>query len=437
VISILAAIWEASGYPWSMRLKALLPIWLPWAKKRFGISSAVERQLQSISPRQMDRRLADHKRTIKRRLYGRTKPGSLLKHQIPIKTDHWDVRGPGFAEIDLVSSSGDWASGEFIHSLNLTDIHTAWVETRAVMGKSQAHVQAALQEIRSALPFPLKAIDSDNGSEFINHHLARYCQAESIQFTRGRPYKKDDNAHIEQKNWTHVRKLLGWERYDSEAALAAINTLYTGDLRLLQNLFLPSVKLVEKKRVGSRLRRRYDTARTPLDRVASCPEADAAVVAQFTALRKRLDPFHLSCSVDGQLERIYALANRRHSPKPAHHGAVEAVAPDGKAGVAPTDARLSAFPQGLGKRCASSTAPTAQTDSQSRERTTNQLLAAPPTPLRAKPADGPSKHNRMTPPTGFRRRSRRSHRLPPKTLPANTSRVRFLVARRSRPKLDS
>ena len=160
VISILAAIWEASGYPWSMRLKALLPIWLPWAKKRFRISSAVERQLQSISPRQMDRRLAGHKRTIKRRLYGRTKPGTLLKHQIPIKTDHWDVRGPGFAEIDLVSSSGDRASGDFIHSLNLTDIHTTWVETRAVMGKSQAHVQAALQEIRSGLPFPLKAIDS-------------------------------------------------------------------------------------------------------------------------------------------------------------------------------------------------------------------------------------------------------------------------------------
>ena len=436
-ISVLAAIWEASGYPWSVRLKALLPLWLPWAKKRLSISPGVERQLLQISARQMDRRLAPHKGTIRRRLYGRTKPGTLLKHQIPIKTDHWDVRGPGFTEIDLVSSSGDNATGEFIHSLNLTDIHTTWVETRAVMGKSQAHVHAALKQIRAALPFSLKAIDSDNGSEFINHHLARYCREESIQFTRGRPYKKDDNAHIEQKNWTHVRKLLGWERYDSERALAAINALYTGELRLMQNLFLPSVKLAEKKRVGSRLRRRYDSPRTPLDRVAACPDADAAAVARLEARRAGLDPFLLSRSIDRQLDRIYGLANRRHSSKAARQGAVEAAAPDGKAEAAQTNARPSAFPQGPGKRCAFSTAPTAQTDDQSRTKSTAKLTKAPPTPWRAKPVDGPSKHTRKTPPTGFRRRpstsTRTGKRLPPQT----ASRVTFLVARRSRRKLHS
>jgi hypothetical protein len=437
-ISVLATIWEAAGYPWSVRLKAALPLWLPWARKRFSISSEVERQILSISPRQMDRRLAAHKRKIKRRLYGRTKPGTLLKHQVPIKTEHWDVSGPGFTEIDLVSSSGDYASGEFIHTLNLTDIHTTWVESRAVMGKGQLRVHGALQEIRAALPFALKAIDSDNGSEFINYHLVRYCRDESIQFTRGRPYKKDDNAHIEQKNWTHVRKLLGWERYDTEEALSAINALYAGDLRLMQNLFLPSVKLVEKKRVGSRLRRRYDAARTPLDRVAACPDADARTVAELQALRERLDPFALSRSIDRQLDRIHGLANRRHSPKLAGRGAMEAAAPDGKAVVARTDARPAALPQGLGKRCAFPTAHTAQAvEDPSRTKRTARLIKAPPTPSRAKPVDGSSKNTRKTPPTGFRRRSPNSTATGKRHPAARTSRVTSLVARRSRRKLHS
>ena len=224
-----------------------------------------------ISPRQIDRRLAAQRRQLRKRLYGRTKPGTLLKHHIPLKTDRWDVAVPGFTEIDLVAHCGNCGDGEFVHSLNLTDIHTTWVETRAVLGKGQVAVQTALEEIRQALPFRLRGIDSDNGSEFINEHLWDYCQAQEIQFTRGRPYKKDDNAHIEQKNWTHVRKLLGYVRYDTPAALAAIQTLYRGELRLFQNLFLPSVKLVRKERVGARVRRRYDAPQTPLDRVLAVP----------------------------------------------------------------------------------------------------------------------------------------------------------------------
>lgn len=156
---------------------------------------------------------------------------------------------PGFTDIDLVAHSGDCAEGEFLHSLNVTDIHTTGVETRAVMGTGQARVQQALDTLRAARPFRLRGIDSDNGSEFINHHLYRYCQAQEMQCTRGRPYKKDDNAHIEQKHWTHVRKLVGYVRYDSPAALAALNQLYD-DLRLFQNLWLPSVKLVKKTRGG-------------------------------------------------------------------------------------------------------------------------------------------------------------------------------------------
>ncbi len=164
-------------------------------------------------------------------------------------------------------------------------------------------------------PFPLLGIDSDNGSEFLNAHLVRYCRSHKIQFTRGRPYKKDDNAHVEQKNWTHVRKLLGYVRYDCEAALSAINRLYRNELCWLQNLFLPSVKLLRKQRVGSKVRRYYDKPRTPLERVMECSQADPLVVARLKALRDQLDPFALSRSVDVQLERIHALANHRHSPR--------------------------------------------------------------------------------------------------------------------------
>jgi hypothetical protein len=160
-----------------VRLKALLPLWLPWARRRWGLSAPVCQQLRAISPRQIDRRLAPAKRQLKTRRYGRTKPGTLLKHHIPLKTDHWDVTVPGFTEIDLVAHAGHRADGEFAHSLNATDIHTTWVETRAVLGRGEARVQAALDAIRRALPFRLCGIDSDNGSEFINDHLYRYCQA--------------------------------------------------------------------------------------------------------------------------------------------------------------------------------------------------------------------------------------------------------------------
>jgi hypothetical protein len=165
------------------------------------------------------------------------------------------------------------------------------------------------------LPFRLLGIDSDNGSEFLNAHLVKYCRGLEVQFTRGRPYKKDDNAHIEQKNWTHVRRLMGWVRYDTEPAVEAMNRLYREDLRLLQNLFLPSVKLVRKERVGSRTRRRYDAAKTPFDRVLECKAVRPMVVARLTALRERLDPFALSRSVDAQLERIHALAKHPGRPR--------------------------------------------------------------------------------------------------------------------------
>jgi len=315
---VVETIWRAAGYPWSERLKAMLPLWLPWARRRVGrIAPEVEREVLAISARQIDRRLAAKKRRFQRRLYGRTKPGTLLKHQIPVKTDCWDVADPGYAEIDLVSHSGPSARGEFAYSLNVSDVFLGWCETRALLGRGQEGVVAALDEIRRALPFPLRGIDSDNGSEFINHHLLAYCREHGVQFTRGRPYKKDDNAHVEQKNWTHVRRIFGWERYDTAAVVSAMSALYRGDLRLMMNLFQPSVKLVERHRVGGRLTRRYDAARTPLDRLADFhgQKAMPETVRALLALRRGMDPFELAAAIEGQLDAIERLRTGQ-APRP-------------------------------------------------------------------------------------------------------------------------
>ena len=326
VIRILAHVWEASGYLCAQRLKAALPQWLPWLRPRVQLTPTLQRQLLAISPRQIDRRLRDRKRTVKRRLYGTTRPGSLLKHMIPIKTDHWDVTTPGYLEIDLVSHSGASAAGEFLHTLDGVDIQTGGVERQAVMGKGRHGILQALTTIERQLPCALRGIDSDNGSEFINAHLLAFCQrptSHAIQFTRSRPYKKDDNAHIEQKNWTHVRKLVGWDRYDTVEALQALNALYA-DLRLFQKLFQPSMKLVMKVRKGSRLIRRYDVPRTPFERVRACAEADPGKVALLQRTLEQTDPFVLSQRIDRRLERLWSLATRatrtprERRPRPPH-----------------------------------------------------------------------------------------------------------------------
>lgn len=315
VLSILTAVWEAAGYPCSVRLKALLVLWMPWIRKHFRLNPIPERQLLSISARQIDRRLKDKKAQIRKRIYGRTKPGTLLKHRIPIRTDNWDVKTPGWTEVDTVSHSGNSAEGLFGYTVNQTDVLTTWVESRAVLGKGQDAVVKALDEMAQALPFSLKGIDSDNGSEFINWHLVRYCERNKIQPFRGRPYKKDDNAHIEQKNWTHVRKLMGWDRYDTQAAVDAMNDLYKNELRLFMNLFMPSMKLLKKERIGSRLKRVYDAPKTPFERVLNSNEGDPIKIAELKKLRDTLDPFHLAQTIESKLERIFKLTNRRQSPQ--------------------------------------------------------------------------------------------------------------------------
>jgi len=314
ILRVVEKIWEESGYPWSVRLKEIFVCWGPWIATRYGLTKVQEAQLLRISARTIDRALKDKKRGLRRRLYGRTKPGVLLRHRIPIKCEHWDVAKPGFLELDTVSHSGENASGTFGYSLNLTDIGSTWVETRAVLGKGEVGILEAFREIGEVLPFAVAAIDSDNGGEFINHHLWRHCETEKIDFTRSRPYKKDDNAHIEQKNWTHVRKLIGWDRYDTPEAIEAMNDLYANELRLYMNLFQPSVKLIRTERRGSRKTRRYDSPKTPLDRLAAMPGADRAKVENLLHLRSRLNPFTLAAIIRRKLDRIWKLRHVRGTP---------------------------------------------------------------------------------------------------------------------------
>jgi hypothetical protein len=309
LIRILERVWEASQYLWSERLKATLPLWQPWIKKRWRMSQGDVKLLMAMSPATMDRRLAPYKRKLSRRLYGKTKPSRLLRKNIPIQTSSWDVSEPGWMEADTVSHSGPNAAGLFASTVNETDLFSGWVETDAVLGKTAVAVRDSLKEMRAAMPFDQKGIDSDNGDEFVNWELDRYCRDTGLQRTRSRPYKKDDQAHIEQKNWTHVRKLIGWDRYDTLEATAAMKDLYRNELRLLANLFLPSVKLTKKIRKGSRLIRIYDDAKTPLDRLLESGMGNRKRLDEYRRLRNRLDPFKLSQVVDKKLERIWNLAS--------------------------------------------------------------------------------------------------------------------------------
>lgn len=314
-LSIIESVWESAGYPWSERLKVILNDWLPWIKQRYKITPDIEKEILSISPSQIDRRLKNKKDKIKKRMYGRTKPGTLLRHQIPIRTDNFDIKKPGYAEIDTVAHCGNSADGDFAYTVNQTDIHTTWTESRAVLGRGETGVIQALDEMRKDSPFPVLSYDPDNGGEFINWHLVRYCDKNKIGLSRSRPYKKDDQAHIEQKNWTHVRKLIGWDRYDTQQAVDAINDLYRNELRIFMNIFMPSVKLLSKKHVGSKLTRIYDAPKTPLQRLLDSKHYDTRNVKELQSLHNSFNPFQLAESIEKKLLHIWKLANHRQSPK--------------------------------------------------------------------------------------------------------------------------
>ena len=316
VVAALVQIWRFSGYPWSRRLKALLPLWLPSAQTSLNLSKRVIGVLRSMSARSMDRALQPHRVELRKRIYGRTKPGTLLKHQVPIRSERWDTTETGWCEVDTVAHCGESGFGEFAFSLNVTDVASTWTETRAVLGKAQLRITEMLEEIRLSAPFALRGIDSDSGSEFINHHCVRWCQQHHLSFTRGRPYKKNDNAYIEQKNWTNVRKIFGYKRIDSPAAIDAMNELYREDLCLFMNYFQPSVKLIERVRIGSRVRRIYDAPTTPLDRLIALKAIRREHVIELLRHRRSLDPFKLAARIEEKIRAILSLPATGSLSKP-------------------------------------------------------------------------------------------------------------------------
>lgn len=305
----LVTLWRAANGICSKRLVPFLPELLAVLERCGELQLAAEAKalLLQISPATVDRLLRPERQRYRRRGLGTTKPGTLLKRQIPIRTfTGWDETRPGFLEVDLVAHCGTTTAGEYLHTLVLTDLHTTWTECAALCNRSQETVTAAIVVVRQRLPFRLLGLDSDNGSEFINANLLRYCQQEEITFTRSRAYKKNDQAHVEQKNWTHVRHFAGYGRYEGQTALAALTALYAS-LRLYMNFFQPTFKLMGKEQVGGKVRKRYDTARTPYQRVLECPAVSAETKTQLQALYETLNPAALLRDIDRSQDRLGAL----------------------------------------------------------------------------------------------------------------------------------
>lgn len=298
--------WEVADYPSGTRLASILPELIEKGIEYGEINPNPEQQklLSQISISSIDRMLSTEIRTRIRRLNGQTK-GGKLKYDIPFAIDQKEIVLPGVLEIDLVSHCGESAMGEFIYTLNSTDMITGWYEAEALMGKSQRAVDAALQQIEKRLPFKLTGIDSDNGTEFINWNLKRYAANRKITFTRSRPYKKNDNAHIEQKNFTHVRKVIGYMRLDTKTQQDMLNDLYRNELRLYINFFQPSQKLIKKQRVGSKIKRVYDTAQTPYQRLIAQKDVPDEVKRKLTEQYKTLNPFALKRTIDKKLRKIF------------------------------------------------------------------------------------------------------------------------------------
>ena len=311
VAAALKAAWEASDRMCSRRLQPFLPE-LTGALERHGeltLTEEVKKQLCRMSAATIDRALKPHRHRGLRRPFSTTKSGSLLKAAIPIRTfADWDDKRPGFLEIDLVAHCGESTEGFYLNTLSAVDVATGWVECRGVWGKGQQRVGGAIHEMSKRLPFPLLGLDSDNGSEFINHHLYDYCQRKEITFTRSRPYKKNDAAHVEQKNWSVVRRLVGYERYSSEEALAQLNRVYQL-VRSYVNFFQPVMQLQRKSRHGAKVHKVYDAARTPYRRLL---ESGVLAEGQQKALAKqyeRLNPVRLLGQINQALEKLWGMAN--------------------------------------------------------------------------------------------------------------------------------
>jgi hypothetical protein len=309
----LRPIWQVSDYACGRRLVAMLPEWIPAyeAYERRMPAEAREKLLEA-SARTLDRLL--HPLRLQGARRSLTRPGTLLRAQIPIRGSVWEEGRAGWLEVDTVALCGGSAAGEYVWMLDGVDYATTWVEVRAMWGRGQAGTLAALQDVEASLPFPLLGLDSDNGGEFLNHHVLRWLQQRHrpVFMTRSRPFKKDDNAHVEQKNWTHVRQCFGYERHDNPEVVAVMNQLLKGPYGKLLNYFHASLKLERKERCPGRTRRIYGPAQTPIARVLASAEVTPQTKQRLKQDKAGLNPFALKREVTKSLKLIAAI--RRAAP---------------------------------------------------------------------------------------------------------------------------
>jgi hypothetical protein len=308
----LRPIWQASDYACGRRLVAMLPEWIPaYEQHERRLPGEVREKLLAISGRSLDRLLEP----LRVQGAGRslTRPGTLLRHQIPIRGSVWEEGKAGWLEVDTVALCGGSVAGEFVWMVDGVDYTTTWVELRAMWGRGQAGTLAALRDMEAGLPFPLLGLDSDNGGEFLNYHVLRWLQKRPrpVYMTRSRPYKKDDNAHVEQKNWTHIRQCFGYERHDNPEVVEPINALVKGAYGQLLNYFHANLKLQRKERKGGRVRRIYGAAQTPLARVLASSQVSAQTKERLQQEKARLNPFALKQAVDRSLKEIASLRRAR------------------------------------------------------------------------------------------------------------------------------
>jgi hypothetical protein len=315
VLKPLKQIWVIMDCICGKRLQPMLKEMLTILQKHkeLRVTTEAKKKLLRISASTIDRILKPERKKYELKGRSLTKPGTLLKHQIPIRTfSEWDEQKPGFVEIDLVGHEGGNPRGDFIQTLNVTDVCTGWTEMQAVKNKAQIWVFEALKDIRERLPFDLLGIDSDNGSEFINNHLVGFCRNEHITFTRSRSSRKNDNCFIEQKNYTIVRRFVGYARYDTEAAQKLMNELYVY-LRLYVNFFQPVMKLIQKTRIGSRVSKKYDKPQTPYQRVLASLLVPETKKEELKNQYVHLNPAHLRRQLSKLQHKLLQLSESKNN----------------------------------------------------------------------------------------------------------------------------
>lgn len=313
VIDALRVVWVLMDFPCGKRLQPVLADVVD-ALERHGeltLEPAARSGLMAMSAATIDRRLAGDRKRFQIRGRTGTKPGSLLKGQIPIRTfSDWDDTRPGFMQADLVAHCGSSGAGFFCQTLTLTDVATGWTEPRALKNKARVWVTDGIDDVLAMLPFRLLGLDSDNGTEFINHHLLAYCETHQITFTRGRPFRKNDSCYVEQKNWAIVRQAVGYARYETDAELAVLEELYR-HLRLFTNFFCPQAKLIAKTRDGAKVSRRHDTPTTPYQRLLDSGTLTKTQAAKLTALYRSLNPAQLRRDIARCQRQLRDLSNQR------------------------------------------------------------------------------------------------------------------------------